>query len=54
MLLTTDAPGRGSAGAVALGVVKGPGRPVYDLVELLDGEGQVRLHTYAVEGRPDR
>jgi len=54
VLLTTDAPARGSAGAVALGVVKGPGRPVFDLVELLDSGDQARLRNYAVRGRPDR
>ena len=54
VLLTTDAPARGSAGHVALGVVRGPGRPVFDLIELLDAEDQSRLRSYAVGGRPDR
>jgi DNA modification methylase len=53
VLLTTDAPARGSAGYVALGVVKGPGRPVFDLIELLDAGDQSRLRDYAVRGRPD-
>ena len=54
VLLTTDAPARGSAGEVALGVVKGPGRPVFDIIELLDSNDQSRLRNYAVRGRPDR
>jgi DNA modification methylase len=54
VLLTTDAPARGSAGYVALDVVKGPGRPVFDLIELLDPGDQERLRDYAVRGRPDR
>jgi len=51
VLLTTDAPARGSAGAMALGVVKGPGRPVFDLIELLNRQDQDRLRTYAFSGR---
>lgn len=54
VLLTTDAPARGSAGHVALDVVKGPGRPVFDLIELLDTGDQERLRNYALRGRPDR
>jgi site-specific DNA-methyltransferase (adenine-specific) len=54
VLLTTDAPTRGSAGYVALDVVKGPGRPVFDLIELLNTADQERLRDYAVRGRPDR
>ncbi len=54
VLLTTDAPKRGSAGYVALGVVKGPGRPIFDLVELLDTTDHERLRNYALRGRPDR
>lgn len=54
VLLTTDAPARGSAGAVALGVAKGPGCPVFDLIELLDSTGQERLRNYALRGRPNR
>lgn len=54
VLLTTDGPARGTAGAVALGVVRGPGRPVFDLIELLDADDQSRLRAYAVRGRPDR
>lgn len=54
VLLTTDAPARGSAGHVALDVMKGPGRPVFDVIELLDAGDQERLRTYARQGRPDR
>ena len=53
VLLTTDAPAKGSAGAVALGVVTGPGRPVSDVIELLDADGRSRLRHYASRGRPD-
>ncbi len=51
VLLTTDAPAKGGAGDAALRVVLGPGRAVYDMVELLSAEGQERLHRYAIGGR---
>ncbi len=54
VLLTTDVPLPGSAGAVALDVVTGQGRPVFDLIELLDAGDQTRLRTYAHLGRPRR
>jgi site-specific DNA-methyltransferase (adenine-specific) len=54
VLLTTDAPTRGSAGNSALDVLRGPGRPVFDLIELLDAGDQKRLCDYALRGRPDR
>lgn len=54
VLLTTDAPARGSAGYTALNVLKGPGRPVFDLVELLNTADQERLRDYALRGHPDR
>lgn len=54
VLLTTDAPARGSAGYIALNVLRGPGRPVFDLVELLDPADQERLRDYALRGHPDR
>lgn len=54
VLLTTDAPTRGSAGYAALKVMKGPGRPVFDLVELLNTDDQERLRGYALRGHPDR
>ncbi len=52
VLLTTDAPTKGSAGDAALRVVLGPGKAIYDVVELLSAEGQERLHRYASEGLP--
>jgi hypothetical protein len=47
VLLTTDGPERGSAGATALATMVGQGKTIYDLVELLDPKGQARLRTYA-------
>lgn len=54
VLLTTDAPAKGSAGHAALKVVSGPGKPVFDLIELLNGPDQDRLMGYALRGRPTR
>ena len=54
VLVTTDAPARNSVGYAALDVLKGPGRPVFDLVELLDPGDQERLRDYALRGRPNR
>ena len=54
VLLTTDAPAPGSAGHAALDATKGPGRPVFDLIELLDRGDHERLRDYARRGRPDR
>jgi site-specific DNA-methyltransferase (adenine-specific) len=54
VLVTTDPPARNSAGYNALKVLKGPGRPVFDLVELLNPTDQGRLRGYAEQGRPDR
>jgi site-specific DNA-methyltransferase (adenine-specific) len=54
VLLTTDSPARGSAGHAALEVLRGPGRPIFDLVELLNTADQQRLRDYALHGRPDR
>ena len=54
VLMTTDAPQRGSAGRAALEVLRGPGRPIFDVVELLDPCDHERLRAYAVGGRPDR
>ena len=57
VLLTTDKPARGSAGAKALGASTGwhPGRerrrPVAAVVEMLDPEGRAELTRYAAEGR---
>lgn len=52
VLLTTDAPARGSAGFAALKILKGPGRPVFDLVQLLNTGDQERLRDYALRGHP--
>ena len=55
VLLTTDAPTRGSAGAKALATasgvdVAGARKPVAALVEMLDPAGRVQLTRYAAEG----
>ena len=47
VLLTTDAPAAGSSGYAALQAVKGPGRPVFDVVELLDPRDRERLRDLA-------
>lgn len=52
VLLTTDAPTKGTAGHQALKVMSGPGKPVFDLIELLKTDDQARLHDYATNGRP--
>jgi len=52
VILTTDGPTRGSAGSAALKTMTGTGRPVLDVVELLDRWGHDRLRTYARFGRP--
>ena len=52
VLLTTDAPAKGTAGYQALNVMRGPSRPVLDLVELLNAVDQARLHEHAIHGRP--
>ena len=53
VLLTTGMPGRGSAGQVALELVKGPGRPVADVIEILDPVARDRLRGYAAGGYAD-
>ena len=50
VLLTTDAPMKGSAGYRALQAIRGPGEPIFDLVELLRPADQERLHAYAHHG----
>ncbi len=52
VLLTTDAPGRGTAGAQSLKVMRGPDKPIFDVIELLDLEDQARLRGYAESGLP--
>ncbi len=54
VLLTTEAPVRGSAGYVALRSVKGAGRPVFDVVELLDAGDHERLRNHALKGKGGR
>jgi hypothetical protein len=50
VLLTTDRPAKGSAGRRALEAATGPGRPVYDTIELLDPADHERLRGLAVCG----
>jgi site-specific DNA-methyltransferase (adenine-specific) len=52
ILLTTDAPARGTAGLAALQALRGPGRQVFDLVELLETKDHERLRKYALKGLP--
>lgn len=54
VLLTTDAPASGSAGAKALKVVVGPGQPILDVIELLNREDQERLGDYVAGKLPRR
>jgi hypothetical protein len=51
VLLTTDAPTKGSSGHQALRVMQGADRPVFDVVELLSKADQGRLRAYATYGR---
>jgi site-specific DNA-methyltransferase (adenine-specific) len=52
VLLTTDAPARGTAGHAALSVVLGADGPVVDVIEILDPTARARLSDYAERGRP--
>ncbi|OWY62401.1 hypothetical protein B7486_58645, partial [cyanobacterium TDX16] len=55
VLLTTDAPVKGSAGDQALAQMLGPGKPIVGLVELvekLDAGGHQRLRSWAEDGPP--
>ena len=52
VLLTTDRPPKGSAGRRALDAVSGPGRPVLDMIELLDAADHERLAGHAGRGAP--
>ena len=51
VLLTTDAPTKGSAGHTALSVVLGEDKPVFDVIEILDPVARARLAEYAERGR---
>jgi DNA modification methylase len=53
VLLTTDAPTRGSAGVAALNALRQPGGAVFDLIELLAPHDHERLRKYALKGRPE-
>lgn len=50
VFLTTDVPPKGSSGYHALESMRGPTRPVLDVVELLNPDDQERLRAYAAEG----
>jgi DNA modification methylase len=50
VLLTTDAPARGTPGHKALAVMRGPEHPVFDLIELLNTVDHSRLRRYARNG----
>ncbi len=52
VLLTTDLPAKGSAGAKALRAVTGPTGSVRDVIALFDADDQGRLATYATGGDP--
>jgi DNA modification methylase len=53
VLLTTDAPAKGTAGLAALNSLRGTKGAIFDLVELLNSKDQDRLRKYALKGRPD-
>jgi hypothetical protein len=53
VLLTTDAPAKGTGGFAALESLRGVGGSVYDVVELLNAKDQDRLRKYALKGRSD-
>lgn len=50
VLMSTDRPAAGGQGDKALRSVTGAGRPIFDIVELLDPAGRDRLRRYASEG----
>ena len=50
VLLTTRAPSPASAGGRAIASVRGPGRPVYDVIDLRDQRDRDRLPGYAKKG----
>ena len=52
VLLTTDAPIRGSAGAQALGVVTGPGKPITAVLEMRSASHLDTLAKLARNGPP--
>ncbi len=54
VLLTTEAPPKGTAGAQALALMRKAGGPVFDVVELLRPDDHERLSSYAAEGPAGR
>lgn len=55
VLMTTDAPPRGTAGDTALQVVLGPGKPITDVIQMRSRLDLERLRGYAQHGlAPDR
>ena len=54
VLLTTDAPPRGTSGDVALQVVLGEGKPITDIVQMGSRLDRERLREYAEKGTPGR
>jgi DNA modification methylase len=50
VLLTTDLPATGGSGAAALGTLTGDGRPVRDVVPLLDPRAVARLRAHCRDG----
>ncbi len=53
VLLTTDLPAKGSAGANALAVVTGPRKPIRDVIELRSTDDLERLRGYAMARREE-
>jgi hypothetical protein len=51
VLLTTDAPVEATASAQALAMMRGPDKPVFDLIELMNRDDQERVQAYARQGR---
>ena len=51
VLLTTDVPTPGSAGAAALREVVGEGKPILDVIEMLEPDDQQRLRRHAATKR---
>jgi DNA modification methylase len=47
VLLTTDAPPKGSAGEAALNVVSGPGKPIAAVIRMLAEPDRIRLRDFA-------
>jgi len=52
VLLTTDAP-KGGAGEAALRVVRGPGKPILDVLQMTSADDQGKLRGYALGAQPE-